>query len=68
MTPDADVLICGGAIIGSATAYYLTALGHGGRIVVAFKVWYCSGEYPKFAAHFLFRAGDRREAVPPPGS
>lgn len=34
MTDKADVLICGGAAIGAATAYYLTALGLKGRIVV----------------------------------
>lgn len=29
-----DVLICGGGVVGSATAYYLTALGFPGRVTV----------------------------------
>jgi glycine/D-amino acid oxidase-like deaminating enzyme len=33
-TPDADVLICGGAIVGSATAAALVDLGYTGRVVV----------------------------------
>lgn len=34
MATSADVLICGGAVVGSAVAYFLTASGHEGRIVV----------------------------------
>jgi len=35
MMPEAaDVVICGGAVIGSAIAYYLTRLGFPGRVVV----------------------------------
>jgi glycine/D-amino acid oxidase-like deaminating enzyme len=34
MGNSADVVICGGAVTGSATAYYLRALGHAGRVVV----------------------------------
>lgn len=34
MTPSADVVICGGAVVGSAVAHYLKALDFGGSIVV----------------------------------
>lgn len=34
MPNSADVVICGGAVVGSATAFYLTDLGFKGRIVV----------------------------------
>lgn len=34
MPETADVVICGGAVIGSAIAYYLTRLGFPGRVVV----------------------------------
>lgn len=34
MTSSPDIVICGGAVIGSATAFYLTELGFPGRIVV----------------------------------
>jgi glycine/D-amino acid oxidase-like deaminating enzyme len=32
--PDADVLICGGAILGASVAAHLVRLGYGGRVVV----------------------------------
>ena len=34
MPTSADVLICGGAVVGSAVAFYLTELGFRGRVVV----------------------------------